>query len=306
MWDTIIDVLYSHAKHNKDIILITGDLGFGVLDKFSKDFPAQFINAGVSEQNMTGMAAGLALEGKKVFTYSIGNFNTLRCLEQIRNDICYHELDVTIISVGGGFSYGQLGMSHFATEDIAILNSLPNMKVVAPSSKKSASIIMKQIINDKGPYYLRVDKSTADEFTKNISKYEIGKINISNVKSDILIFGYGGILKEAYKAQKILKEKKIFVKVIDLHTIKPVDKSGILKLLNENSIIITLEEHNYYGGIGQIISEICVQNSIVPKKFYNFCLKDIYPKIVGSQDYLKEYFELTATHIVKKIIKLFD
>ena len=306
MRNTIIDVLYSHAKYNKDIILITGDLGFGVLDNFSKDFPAQFINAGVSEQNMTGMAAGLALEGKKVFTYSIGNFNTLRCLEQIRNDICYHELDVTIISVGGGFSYGQLGMSHFATEDIAILNSLPNMKIVAPSSKKSASIIMKQIINDKGPYYLRVDKSTADEFTKNTSKYEIGKINLSNIKSDILIFGYGGILKEAYRAQSILKEKNIFVEVIDLYTIKPIDKSGILKLLNNNSIIITLEEHNYYGGIGQIISEICLQNSISPKKFYNFCLKDIYPKIVGSQDYLKEYFELTATHIVKKIISIFD
>ena len=133
MRDAFVTKLTELAEKDPMTMLITGDLGFGVLTDFSKRFPDQFINAGVAEQNMTGMAAGLALDGYKVYTYSIGNFNTLRCLEQIRNDICYHDCDVTVVSVGAGFSYGQLGISHFATEDLAIFRAIPNIMVVAPS-----------------------------------------------------------------------------------------------------------------------------------------------------------------------------
>ena len=158
MRDTVIKELHAHAKKNKDIILITGDLGFGVLH-FIKELPEQFINAGIRTKH-DSYCSRSCLRRKKVFTYSIGNFNTLRCLEHIRNDVCYHNLDVTVISVGGGFSYGQLGVLYFATEDIAIMGAIPNMKVVAPSSKKSASILMNQIISSKGPYYLRIDKSS--------------------------------------------------------------------------------------------------------------------------------------------------
>ena len=134
MRDTFVSELQRLAYDNPQIILITGDLGFGVLMKFSESLPDQFINAGVAEQNMTGLASGMALDGKIVFTYSIANFNTLRCLEQIRNDACYHELNVNIISVGGGFSYGPLGYSHHATEDVSILRSIPNLKVFTPSN----------------------------------------------------------------------------------------------------------------------------------------------------------------------------
>lgn len=301
MRDTIIKILHEQARINKDIILITGDLGFGVLDNYSKELPNQYINAGVAEQNMTAIAAGLALEGKKVFTYSIGNFNTLRCLEQIRNDICYHDLDVTIISVGGGFSYGQLGASHFATEDIAIMSALPNMKVIAPSSKKSAAALMNQIINDKSPCYLRIDKSSADEFIKDNCNFSIGKINPTSLPSDVLIFGYGGILREAYKAKDALSKENITVEIIDVHSIKPLDTDGILKLLPNRPVVITLEEHNRAGGLSYIISNLCISNSIMPRKFYSFCLDDLFPKIVGDQDFLLDHFNLTSRHLIKTI-----
>ena len=162
MRDTFIEELTKRALIDPNVFLITGDLGFGVLEEFGESFPDQFLNAGVAEQNMTAIAAGMAMEGRKVFTYSIGNFPTLRCLEQIRNDICYHDLDVTIVSIGGGFSYGQLGMSHHATEDISIMRALPNIEVIIPSSLDEVSGSFNHIIQNQGPKYLRLDKSTAD------------------------------------------------------------------------------------------------------------------------------------------------
>ena len=161
MRDAFIAELMEMAEHDPSIMLITGDLGFGVLNAYIERFPHQFLNAGVAEQNMTGLAAGLALEGHKVYTYSIGNFTTLRCLEQLRNDVCYHDADVTAVAVGGGFSYGQLGMSHFATEDLAILRALPNMTVVAPSDPWETRVLTRQMAAAPGPKYLRLDKGKA-------------------------------------------------------------------------------------------------------------------------------------------------
>ena len=150
MRDFFIEELTKHATANPNIMLITGDLGFGVFDEFSRDLPAQFINAGVAEQNMTMVAAGMAIEGKKIFTYSIGNFPTLRCLEQIRNDVCYHDLDVCIVSIGGGFSYGQLGMSHHAIEDLSIMRAIPNLRIFVPGTLDDVGWAIDQIINQSG------------------------------------------------------------------------------------------------------------------------------------------------------------
>ena len=162
-------------KADKDTYLMVGDLGYSVVEAFVKQYPKQFLNAGVAEQNMTGMAAGLALEGYKVFTYSIANFNTLRCIEQIRNDICYHNLDVTIVSVGGGFVYGSAGYSHHAVQDISMLGSLPNMTLLLPGDIEETEICMNYIFENKGPKYLRLGKNE-----EKILKHEanlIKKIN---------------------------------------------------------------------------------------------------------------------------------
>jgi len=207
MRDTFITALLAHARINKQVILVTGDLGFGVLDGFIKELPSQFINAGVAEQNMTGLSTGLALEGKNVFTYSIANFPILRCLEQIRNDVLYHSASVNIVSVGGGFSYGALGMSHHATEDIAILRALPGLRVFAPCDEQETVGLLAEMIASPSPTYLRLDKSKVEgdcgeRFVPNrLRKMREGK--------HAVILGYGGIVAEALVAAEALSSDGI-------------------------------------------------------------------------------------------------
>src|ERR1700754_2795819 len=161
MRDSFVRALTELAGEDPRVLLVNGDLGFGVLTDFIERFPDNYVNAGVAEQNMTAIACGAALTGARSYTYSIGNFPTLRCLEQLRNDVCYHQADVTVVAVGGGFSYGQLGMSHFATEDLAILRALPGMTVVAPSDPWQAYQLARQLHARGGPAYLRLDKGKA-------------------------------------------------------------------------------------------------------------------------------------------------
>ena len=222
MRNSFFRALEEHAQ--PETVFITGDLGFGVLDNFIKKFPAQFINAGVAEQNMVGMAAGLALAGKKVFAYSIANFTTLRPLEQIRNDVAYHNLNVTIVSVGGGLAYGSLGVSHHATEDIAIMRAIPNMKVFAPGDTVEAYHITKKIITEiSGPVYLRLGR--AGEATihseESIKKIILGKgfPLIESSSKELALLSTGGMLETAVNVSAMLKEKGIESSVYSFHTI---------------------------------------------------------------------------------------
>ena len=306
MRDTFIKVLTENIEKYPKTILITGDLGFGVLDNFSKKFPNNFLNIGVAEQNMTGVAAGLALEGWKVFTYSIANFSTLRCLEQIRNDVCYHDLDVTIISIGGGFSYGPLGMSHHATEDISILRSFP-IRVIAPSSIYETEQCVKEILSSKVPNYLRLDKSHCALTSLSERNYKIGRGLTLRQGTDITIITYGGIAQEALDASVILEEYSISVRVISMHTIKPLDTDLIARCVQETNGIISLEEHTINGGLGDAIAAYCLEEGITPRVFYRFGLRsNEFSSVVGSQDYLREYYKMSATYIIKRILTLFD
>ena len=194
MRDAFIARLTDIAREDPRLILVTGDLGFGVLTKFSQDFPGQYLNAGVAEQNMTGVAVGMALEGRIAYTYSIANFPILRCLEQIRNDAAYHDANVKIVSIGGGFSYGQLGMSHHATEDIAIMRALPNVTVVSPGCLWETREATSAIHNYPGTCYLRLDKSSAGDTSREGEKFELGKIRTVREGSDLTIASTGGIL----------------------------------------------------------------------------------------------------------------
>ena len=186
MRDTVIRTLIELGKEDKDIELITGDLGFGVLKSFWETLPNQFINAGIAEQNMTGVAAGMALEGKKVFTYSIGNFPTLRCLEQIRNDCAYHNANVNVICVGGGYVYGSLGMSHHATEDIAILRALPDVTVICPGDPVEAALAVKKIAQTDGTCYLRLGRGGEQNVNTVIKEFEIGKAYYYDDKGNLI------------------------------------------------------------------------------------------------------------------------
>lgn len=298
MRDAFLKSLSSLAKIDKNIILLTGDLGFGVFEEFEECFPKQFINVGVAEQNMTGVATGLALEGKKVFTYSIGNFPTLRCLEQIRNDAGYHDANITIVASGGGFSYGALGMSHHCTEDIAILRALPNMTVVAPCTVWEAGEATKSFVSHPGVGYLRLDKTHGSDNDGLIGgKFEIGLSRCIREGNDITLITTGGILSEANKAANIIMDKGVNCRVLSFHSVKPIDIEAIEKAATETNGIITIEEHNIVGGLGSAVSEVCMDLGLMPKKFKRIGLNDVYSSVVGSQDYLREFYKMDSTAI---------
>lgn len=301
MRDAFIEELSQLASEDPSIMLLTGDLGFGVLTNFSLNFPEQFINVGVAEQNMSGLAAGLALEGYKVFTYSIANFTTLRCLEQIRNDICYHDANVTIVSVGAGFSYGQLGVSHFATEDLAIMRALPNMMVVAPSDPWEAKILTRQMSSISGPKYLRIDKGEGG-CSEDGSRVLLGKGRIVREGSDVTIVSIGAILFEALKAAEQLEKFGVETRVISLSTLKPLDEKIIFDACIETGGLVTIEEHIEIGGLSGAISEACMSSKVIPKFFKRFGLQDEYPTIVGDQSYLRRKYGLNSENLIESIL----
>lgn len=306
MRDVFIKRLIEEIGRNRNMFLMSGDLGFGVFDEFRKVYPNNFINAGVAEQNMTGIATGIALEGNIVFTYSIANFSTLRCLEQIRNDACYHNANVKIVSVGGGFSYGQLGISHHATEDIAIMRSLPEITIFTPSGLWESEKITEAAIKTPGTCYLRLDKSKGNDHPINSEEcFEVGKGRVLKKGKDCTIFTVGGILEEVQKAAEVLlKEKEIDVQIVTFPTIKPIDKDLIIKSINQTRNIITVEEHTLNGGLGSIISEIISDNCVFPEKFLRIGLFSEFSSIVGTQEYLRKQYQMDSLSIIRKITEL--
>lgn len=304
MRDTFVNALLGHARADHNVLLVTGDLGFGVLDGFSRDLPAQFINAGVAEQNMTGLSAGLALEGKNVFTYSIANFPTLRCLEQIRNDVAYHNASVNIVAIGGGFSYGALGMSHHATEDIAILRALPGLRVYAPCDEAETIALVGHMVASPAPTYLRLDKSKVA--ARHGEPVIPGRLRQLRDGNHVVIVGYGGIVAEALAAADALASDGIQSSVYSAHTLKPFDAQTLMRLARTHEAMLTVEEHVPSGGLGSLAADTFVEAGELPKRFARMCLPDAYSAIVGSQEYLRLRHGLDATAIAARVRKLMD
>ena len=304
MREIFINSLLSKAKLDQNIILVTGDLGFGVLNKFTEQLPEQFINAGVAEQNMTGLSAGLALEGYNVFTYSIANFPTLRCLEQIRNDIIYHNLSVNIVAVGGGLSYGALGVSHHAIEDISIMRTFPDIQVFAPCDKVETLGILNHMLKNPKPSYLRLDK-----FKKNIvcdEPFVYGDLRKIRNGNKVAIIGYGSILEEALIANdNLLNESNINCSIYSAHTLKPINKESIVNIAKKYEVILALEEHMDTGGLGSLISEILIENKIIPKNFLKLNLSNKYSNITGSRDFLRSHHQIDAKSIISCIKSIY-
>ena len=301
MRDTFVKTLIDIAKDNKDIELVTGDLGFGVLKPYWEQIPDQFTNAGIAEQNMTSMAAGMALEGKTVFTYSIGNFPTIRCLEQIRNDCAYHEANVKIVCVGGGFVYGSLGMSHHATEDLALLRALPNVVVMAPGDLVEAECATRAIANYPGTCYLRLGRGGEKRIHDKIENFQIGKAIKIQDGEKVAIFSTGAIFEEVKEAAEILKDKGINPSIYTFPTVKPIDKE-VIKYCGENfDYIVTVEEHNIVGGFGSAVSEVLSELKNKKAVLVRIGLNDTYSSIVGSQKYLRDQYGMSANKISQKI-----
>ena len=254
MRDTFVKTLLEEAKKDKNIILMTGDLGYGVLDTFEKELPGQFINSGVNEQAMMGMAAGYASTGKRVFVYSIGNFPTLRCLEQIRNDVCLMNNSVVIVSVGAGYAYGSQGYTHHALEDIAVLRALPNMEVIVPADAIETAALTHSIIASKKPTYLRLGKSGEPVIHAASPQVSHGVINeISSGTSGTLIFA-GSVGIVAVAAAKELAAQGISVAVASMPYVSTIDINYIQKALSKGPVIV-IEEHSSRGGVGTAVLE---------------------------------------------------
>jgi transketolase len=302
MRDEFIKELTRQATEDPSVMLITGDLGFGVLTEFSKRFPDQFINAGVAEQNMMAMACGLAMEGYRVFTYSIANFTTLRCLEQIRNDVCYHNADVTVVSVGGGFSYGQLGVSHFATEDLAILRALPNITIIAPSDPWEAEELTRQMSSIPGPKYLRIDKSSAG-LTSDKGCVSLGKARRVREGTDATVICIGAILGEALAAAEKLAQEGIQLRIVSVHSLKPLDTTEVIAAARDTDGIVTLEEHTIVGGLGGVVAETLLDAGCTPGFFRRIGINDIYPSKVGDQYYLRMEYGMNSEALINVVRK---
>ena len=283
MRNSFIEELSKIALIDDKVFLIVGDLGFGVVEGFEEKFPYQFLNAGVAEQNMMGMAAGLASAGYKVFVYSIGNFPTFRCLEQIRNDVCYHGLNVTIVSIGAGLSYGSLGYSHHAIDDIGVMRALPGMTIYNPADPIETKIALRESLSCSTPKYFRLGKSgESNIFDKSQSNFpewsEVWK------GDDLLILTSGSIIIEAIEAAQTLKTFGINISVVSIPILKPftLDKELIKRFKN----IIVLEEHSIVGGLGSIILEQVALNGMNPTIMV-LGLPDNVSHELGSQKYLR-------------------
>lgn len=301
MRDTFVKMLVELAKKDKNIELLTGDLGFGVLKPFWESVPDQFTNAGIAEQNMTTVAAGMALEGKTVFTYSIGNFPTLRCLEQIRNDCAYHHANVKVVCVGGGFVYGSLGMSHQATEDIAILRALPDVVVMAPGDLVEAEEATKAIAAYQGTCYLRLGRGGEKRIHDKIDHFQIGKAIKVKEGEKIAIFSTGAIFEEVKEAYDLLIDKGYHPAVYTFPTIKPIDKEVIQQCAKDFDMIVTCEEHNIVGGFGSAVAEVMAEMKFKKAYLMRVGLNDEYSVKVGNQKYLRQQYGMDARSIVKKV-----
>lgn len=287
-------------KSDRNTFLLVGDVGYSVVEPFADKYPKQFLNSGIAEQNMTGMAAGLALEGHKVITYSIANFNTIRCLEQIRNDICYHDLDVAVVSVGGGFGYGSAGYSHHAVQDIAMLGSLPNMTLLLPADARETEFCMKYIFEHGGPKYLRLGKN--GEKKCHEEKSTIKNINCLNPKekANIALISVGTMLTVSLEVRDLLKKKGINIAVYSCPVIDKNFNKDVYTKLKKFDYIFTTEEHISDFGFGSLVNNAFEGKSI---KIKSFGVKRDLCKLVGGQNFLREKHGIDAKNILKDIIK---
>ena len=254
MRTAFIEELVNLAEQDERIWLICGDLGYSVLEAFADRFPGRFLNAGVAEQNMTGVAAGLAMMGKTVFTYSIANFPTIRCLEQIRNDVCYHNLNVKVVAVGGGLAYGSHGYTHHAVEDIGAMSLLPNMSVAAPGDPQEARAVTRLLASRPGPAYIRLGKAGEPAVHPPGVEVGFGKSLTVRTGLDVTLISTGGMLTVTVKAADELTASGWSVRVLSMPFLVPLDERAIHAATAETRAILTIEEHGY-GGLGTAVGE---------------------------------------------------
>ena len=300
MRDAFVRVLAEEMERNERIVLVTGDLGFGVLRPIREKWPDRLVNAGIAEQGMVSMAAGLSMTGRTVVVYSIGNFPTIRPLEQIRNDCAYHDADVKIVCVGGGFVYGSLGMSHHATEDMAVMRAIPGITCYTPGDPAETEAVSRDMLRRKGTCYLRLGRGNEPRIHEGpLSGWAFPRAVAVREGTDVALLSAGGILTEAVKAAELLGEKGISAKVVSFPCLKPLDRETVRKLAATFPRMITVEEHNAAGGFGSAVCEVTAECG-TGCRVKRIGLEDCFATAVGDRQYLREVYGMDGASIARK------
>lgn len=300
-----VNTLFEMAKKDKRIMLLTADLGFSVFEQYVKELPGQYLNVGIAEQNMVGLAAGMAIEGKIPIVYSIIPFATMRNFEQIRNDVCYQNLNVKIIGVGAGFSYGPYGHTHHGIEDIGILRTLANLIILCPGDPIETGLATEAALKHVGPVYLRLGRAGEPNVHKTGPKFKIGKGIVIEEGKDITIIGTSNLLQRAMKVSSKLKQKGFSVRFISMHTIKPLDNTIVLESAKKSRAIFTLEEHSVIGGLGSAVAEVLAENKM-GLIFKRIGVPDRFSKVIGNQEYMRQENGLSIDQIIEQISSSLD
>jgi transketolase len=300
MRDAFVKKLNESATDDPDIMLLVGDLGFGVVADFGNAHPKQFLNCGVAEQSMVGIAAGMAAAGRRPFVYSIANFPTLRPLEQIRNDVCYHGLGVTIVSVGAGLAYGSLGYTHHAVEDISILRSLPGMRVYSPADAMECSAAVDEILATPGPAYLRLGKNREPLMHESPPDLSRGEPIVIRDGTDVTLLVAGPIITQALEVAERLALVGTSVRVVSCPVIKPLNAEAIRTAAADTVGIVTLEEHTVLGGFGSAVLEgFAIRGWRTP--ILPLGLRDEATHIMGSQEWIRERAGLATPYVQERV-----
>ncbi|MGV3075097.1 transketolase family protein [Clostridium baratii] len=299
----ICDKLMELAKNDKDIMVLACDSrGSASMGNFAKEYPEQFVEIGIAEQNAVGVAAGLATCGKKPYVASPACFLSMRSAEQVKVDVAYSKTNVKLIGISGGVSYGALGMTHHSLQDIAIMRAIPDITIILPTDRFETEKMVEALNKFDGPAYIRIGRNPVDDVYENSNfNFEIGKGNTMRNGNDITIIATGETVKPAIDASKLLSAEGIGCRVINMHTIKPLDNEIIIKAAKETKGIITVEEHSIFGGLGAAVSEVVVQES--PTKMKIVGIKDEAP-VTGNSKEVFNYYGLTAENLVLEAKKI--
>lgn len=302
---TFFKTLYELAGRDSRIQFIKGDTAY--IPDYQQAYPNQYLDVGIAEQNMIGVAAGMALEGMIPITYSIVNFAAMRCLEQIRNDIAYHNLNVKIVACGAGFDYGALGATHHATEDLAIMRAMPNMTVFSPCDAIETVAVTKAALTLDGPCFIRNGHGgEAVLHTEPLTQFEVGKALPLLEGKDAIIFATGAIAEEALIAARELNKAGYSVGVYSFPTVKPIDREFIIEQLQTARLIVTVEEHNIIGGLGSAVAEVMAESPMHQAVLRRIGVRDTFATVVGSKAFLKKTYGMDASSIEAVVRKYFN
>lgn len=300
-----LDTLYQLAEQDSNVFALISDNGAIVYDKFRTDFGRQYVNLGISEANMLGVAAGMASCGKIPFAYTIGAFLAYRALEFIRNDICLQNQNVKIIGTGAGMVYSALGPTHHTTEDMGALRSLPNLTIFTPATPLEVRYVTKAAYEIKGPVYIRLGTNKETEIYQDDYNFQIGKGVVVKEGTDITVVSTGSIVVDVLKAAKELEQQQISVRILTIHTMKPFDKELIIQALKETKGMVTVEDHNTIGGLGSAVSEVIAESGLATR-FKRVGLVEHFSKGYGSYSEVKEANHIGVKDILSAVVSVYE